>query len=335
MSIPRLHAEGLLFIGDPHQSSRAPGRRIDDCFYRTVSNKIAQAMRIAEDRKLIPVFLGDFFDRDDDTDAAMLVSTIQALKTTGHTPWTLVGNHEKKRTTLTNDTALSVLISAGCLIRFPDNGAAFLLESPAVGGGTQTVGVGGTGYDQTVPFDVRPFFLEEHVDVVWLTHHDWAFEGSYPNASRPHQIEGCSLVVNGHIHLEKPSKRVGQTLYTNPGNITRMSIDAHNHVPRVWVYRPGQVKLHPIPLEFKKDQFDWTGKVASAILADAPVKDVSTSAFVALMAQEIDNAEHATQDGSKFLERMSAFCAEQKMPVEVQDHLARLFEAVRHDQKPT
>ena len=332
-TLKKIEAEGLLFIGDPHQSSRAPGRRLDECFHQTVSKKIAQAMRIAEERNAIPVFLGDFFDRDDDTDAAMLVGTINALKTTGHKPWTLVGNHEKKRTVLTDDTALSVLISAGCLIRFPDNGPAFLLEAPAIGGGSQTVGVGGTAYDQNVPFDVRTLFGVETDDVVWATHHDWAFEGSYPNASRPHQIEGCSLVVNGHIHLEKPSKRVGQTVYTNPGNITRMSIDAHNHVPRVWLYRPGQPKLHPIPLEFKKDTFDWTGKVASPVFSDAPVKDVSTSAFVALMAQEIDNTEHATQDGSKFLERMSAFCEEQKMPPEVQKHLADLFEAVRHAEK--
>ena len=32
-ALPTIIADGILFIGDPHQTSRAPGRRIDAVFY--------------------------------------------------------------------------------------------------------------------------------------------------------------------------------------------------------------------------------------------------------------------------------------------------------------
>ena len=327
----KLSAEGLLFIGDPHQDSKTPGRRLDEKFYETVSNKIAQAVKIAEEGRLIPVFLGDFFNREDDMDPTMLVSTINALKTSGHKPWTLVGNHEKKRTVLTDDTALSVLLAAQVMKRVPQQGPAFILEAPKIGGGFHLVGVGGSGYDQEVPKDVSNLF-EDVEDVVWLTHHDWLFESGYPNAQIPFEIKGCSTLVNGHIHLTKTPRRAGKTTYWNPGNITRMSIDAYNHVPRVWVYRPGHPKLHPIALEFEKELFDWTGKVASAV-PESLVKDPTGSAFVSLMAQEMNDLERKTQDGTNFLERLSGFCEENKLPGAVQERLAHLFQEVRYEKK--
>jgi hypothetical protein len=333
MDMKRIQANGLLFIGDPHQDSKTPGRRTDEKFAKTVADKITQAMVIAQEQGLVPVFTGDFFNRDDDMDAEMLVLTIQALRTKGHIPWSLIGNHEKRRTVLTPDTAMSVLIEAGLIQKMPQNGMAFELESPRIGGGCHVVGVGGTCYDENVPSDVMPFKHESMESVVWVTHHDWLFEDGYPNAQKPFEINGCEMVVNGHLHLTKRPKRVGQTTYYNPGNITRMSIDAYAHVPRVWVYRPGHPGLHPIALKYVKECFDFVGKSVSAA-TDSLVKDTGNSAFVALMAQEMENMEQKTQDGSLFLSRMQQFCESHEVPHVVQEHLAELFKDVRYQSSP-
>jgi hypothetical protein len=333
IDMPTIVADGILFIGDPHQTSKAPGRRLDEMFYETVACKIEQSLLIAKERNLIPVFLGDFFDRDDDTDGAMLVRTVKALRVGGHTPWTLVGNHDKRRTVLTEDTALSVLIAAGLLMRMPDNGPGFLLETVGYEGGKFVVGVGSTGYDHEVPKDVRSVFVGYKVDdVIWTTHHDWMFENGYPNAMQPHEIKGCSMVVNGHNHLTKTPVKRGETMFFNPGNITRMSVDAHNHTPRVWTYKSGQPKLFPIPLDYKKDVFDWTGKVAHATVNTEPVM-AEKSAFVALLSNEIAGMETTTQDGTKFLERMTEFFTKEEVPTAVQNRLRVLFESVRYEKK--
>lgn len=331
-SAPTIEAGGVLFIGDPHQSSRTPGRRTDECFYKTVANKIRQAIRIAEERNLVPVVLGDFFDRDDDTDAGMLVETMNALKTTGHTPWTLVGNHEKRKTLLTNDTALAVVLESGLLKRFPDQGFGFCLKSIGMEGKEMTTWFGGSAYDQPVPMDITPWKTNDE-DVVWLTHHDWVFEGSYPNAMKPHEIRGCFLLVNGHIHGTKPIKRVGQTTYVNPGNITRMSVDLRHAAPRVWMFKPGSVTLFPFPLEHKKESFDLSGRMVSIDLTETSDKPTTQSEFVSLLSLEMDGAEHATQDGAKFLERMTVASKEQGWEPSVQEKLAELFQRVRFEEE--
>lgn len=332
--IPTLLADGILFIGDPHQASKAPGRRLDELFFETVAGKIEQSLVIAKERNLIPVFLGDFFDRDDDTDGAMLVRTIKALRVGGHTPWTLVGNHDKRRTVLTEDTGLAVLLATGLLMRMPNNGPGFILETAGYEGGRNFVGIGSTGYDNEVPKDVRGAFEDQPVDdIIWTTHHDWMFEDGYPNAMQPHEIKGCSMVVNGHNHLTKTPVKRGQTVFINPGNITRMSVDAHNHTPRVWTYKPGQVKLFPVALEHVLDVFDLTGKVAHATATTATTPSESKSVFVSLLAKEMASVERTTQDGTKFLERMGEFFVQDEVPLGVQNRLIDLFEKVRYEKK--
>jgi hypothetical protein len=328
MSVEIIRAEGLLWIGDPHQSSRTPGRRKDVCFHQTVARKIAQCMKMAEERNLIPVFGGDFFDRDDDTDAAMLVATFGALKTSGHRPWTLVGNHEKRRTAFTTDTSLGVLVASGLMQKVPDNGVAFVLEAPGQEGATHRIAVGGTGYDHEVPTDVLPVLEGLEVeDAVWLTHHDWAFKGSYPNAVRPFEIKGCGVVINGHNHETKPPWHAGKTTYFNPGNITRMSIDTNKHIPKAWMYRPSQPLLHGVELEHEHEVFDWTGRQVKGEIA--PEKEVAESAFVTLMAKELLH----TQEGggpSDFLTRLNEFCRSEHIDSRVKECLADLFDQVQH-----
>ena len=66
--LPLIKAGGLLFIGDPHLGSIKPGRRKDVDFGATVLGAVAQAIAVANARRLVPVFLGDIFDRPHEED---------------------------------------------------------------------------------------------------------------------------------------------------------------------------------------------------------------------------------------------------------------------------
>ena len=110
---------GLLFIGDPHLSSRKPGRRTDVNFAGTVLNKLAQAFDIAREHGLQPVILGDLFDRAGEQDLMVLSGLLHLLRdhrdAGGLIPVTLAGNHDMKDATLSGDTALSVIHESGLL----------------------------------------------------------------------------------------------------------------------------------------------------------------------------------------------------------------------------
>ena len=64
----------------------------------------------------------------------------------------------------------------------------------------QRIGIGMTPYGQAIPGSVRGGIPD--VDrQIWFTHHDIAFEGStYPGALPPFAVEGCDVLINGHIH---------------------------------------------------------------------------------------------------------------------------------------
>src|SRR5215207_1147142 len=92
-TIEVIPAEGILLIGDPHVSSRRPGRRRDDDFVATVIGKLSAAMSVADAGRLVPVILGDLLDAGDDSDIRMLTLITRVLRSGWCTPWYLVGNH--------------------------------------------------------------------------------------------------------------------------------------------------------------------------------------------------------------------------------------------------
>ena len=77
--------------------------------------------------------------------------------------------------------------------------------------------------------------------IIWLTHHDLALGGHYPNALPVKEIIGVDMVINGHMHDTKKPVKVNHTVYYNTGNITRLSIDTINHKPAVWAFSPFHV----------------------------------------------------------------------------------------------
>src|SRR3954468_2321894 len=113
---------GLLFIGDPHLASRAPGFRTDE-YPRTVMDKLRWALDYARQQRLMPVLLGDLFDFPRDNANWLLVELHNLLA-----PGTLAiyGNHDCKENVPGENDSVSVLVASGLLRLLSD-------EDPWVG----------------------------------------------------------------------------------------------------------------------------------------------------------------------------------------------------------
>lgn len=282
--------KGLLFIGDPHIFNGNPGLRKDVSFFKTSLDKLEQAVKIANEKDLYTVILGDFFHKDNDrTENLYINKIISTLKKFKRTPVTIIGNHEKTEWLLTEKDALSVLNNADKIDIMYQNGFFGVIEVVDQNGVIKRVALGGTPYGQPIPYDLCDFidmpggntFREEEElkiyleaveknngkrdtalvtespktdanetlhekikqelncdEVIWITHHDLAFEGHYPFSRPLHPIDGVDMMINGHIHDTKKPVRVGLTSCYNPGNITRLSIDMDKHIPSVWSWSP-------------------------------------------------------------------------------------------------
>lgn len=296
-------ANGFLFIGDPHLSSRKPGRRKDENFGKTVLGKIEFAIETANQKKLIPVFLGDMFDRPVETDESLKTKLIRILRKAWTKPISNTGNHDINNAVLTDGDSLAVLAETGIIDVVVHSGAVetFLI-------GDKRIGLGATPYGQTPPTDARPMFRDADT-IVWITHHDVAFENPYPGSMNPFEILGCRMVVNGHMHLRKKPIKVGRTVWLNPGNITRQAIDAIDHVPAVWSLTVDG-RFEPIPVPMEKDIFDLTGKLIDAISpGEVPKLDNATvegedSVFISLLKADSSMEMKKTDDGSVVLEEI-------------------------------
>ena len=86
---------GLLFIGDPHLASRAPGYRKDD-YPSAILKKLRWAIDYARENRLMPVLLGDLFDFPRDNANWLLVQLLHLLKGT----LGICGNHDCKENSL-------------------------------------------------------------------------------------------------------------------------------------------------------------------------------------------------------------------------------------------
>lgn len=280
--------DGFLFIGDPHLSSYKPGKRLDSNFLDTIIDKLDQAADICIKRNLFMIILGDLFHDDKDHNPLMLTKLIKVFKKLPHPPLTIIGNHEKTQDKLTDDTFTAVLREANLLYTIEKNQywGRFKIN-------TDYIYIGGTPYGAEIPDNVTSLINKAYTETlsytIWLTHHDLAIGASYPGCVQPKPIIGCDIVVNGHDHSTKEPKQVGNTLYFNPGNITRLSTDKHDHVPRVWLWTPKQkMILEPIPLRYQENIFNLAGK--QVIVPDtSPTRNEvkeKDSKFIKLLEEE-------------------------------------------------
>lgn len=330
------NAKGLLFIGDPHASSRKPGRRLDEDFRVTVANKLEQAMAIAAERDWQPVILGDLFDDERDSQPQMMTLIIRALSMSPRRPITLVGNHEKTQHYLTDDTVLAALREARVIDTLEKLGPRAMLTT-AEG---KKVMVGGSPYGQEIPQSVKEWREQQGADwVIWLTHHDLAFEGAYPGALPIPEIEGAEMLINGHMHKPTAPVKQGAMVAFNPGNITRMSVDCRDQAPAVWGWEPrmGQ-SLERIELRHQKDIFSLEGLVFEAAEA-ASVEEaraelsLKQSRFASLLKQRQAEDAAKTQDATFLREDMEALFVEMAADDEFKSHMLDLLdEAMRDDE---
>ncbi len=318
-----LPTHGLLFIGDPHLWSFKPGRRRDTSFKDTVLRKITLAAEISNRLKLWPIFTGDLFHQPDDNNTQMLVQLMRVLDLFDRPPVSLEGNHDKNQLQLADNNPLRLIEVAGKLGIIQDTWGTLDLQSAQ--GDTHRVAIGGTPYGQALPVSFKDAFgTERTADIdtaLWLTHEDLAFDGSYPDALPLLPISDVEMVVNGHMHGTKLPVRVEDTVYYNPGNITRMSVDLADHQPSVWEWTPfgketmvsstGQkvplLRQHVLDHTPGAEIFDFEGRHTkkSAIQVEAQ------SNFVAQLLeqpsnQRTDDGTHARQALHQVLDELNA-----------------------------
>lgn len=302
---------GFLFVGDPHLSPNTIGRRLDSTM-ETMLNKINQSILLANQKNLQVVFLGDLFHSPKENSNILKTLLLRELKKAKYVPITLVGNHDIHQATLTADTAMAVLAECGLLLCMDQNGLyhEFIVKETNLPS-TRKVSLGATPYGMKIPNKVSPHSTGNIC--IWVSHHNVAFEGHYPGEIvTPFEIEGCQLLVNGHMHLTKPAIEKGQTTWFNPGNINRVSIDQINHIPCVWEWNTDLKEPTPHKLTFKAHIFDTTGHnvklkketeekepPSEKISSKVEVATILQSAFATTLAAQTEMEKSKTYDGNE------------------------------------
>lgn len=266
---------GLLVIGDPHLEGRTPGFRKDD-YPHIILDKLEWGLRYAKAHNLLPVILGDLFDKPRDNPNWMMGSLIDLL--TGSECIGVFGNHDCADPELCDHDSLSLLVKAGCIRLVDGKPWRGLMNG-------QSVVVGGSSYRQPFPDRFELLGSDGSVPLVfWLSHHDLIVPG-YEEQGRvqPRAIDGIDLVINGHIHRRLEDVQVGRTLWITPGNITRRSrSDAtKDHIPSVLRIDVGIGTYSRQFVEVPHRPFD---EVFHSAIVETPT-DNAASAFVAGLAE--------------------------------------------------
>jgi len=304
---------GIMWIGDPHASSKAPGRRIDD-YAASVLGKLTEAAEISNVHNLQPVITGDLLHRAGENDLRFICALMEVLRRFAHVPLALEGNHGKAELRATPADAEHLLDLAGVihLMRLRGAQPSSTADLPvqfedSVGCQQEHVLPVKLAFDNgaralliPLPHGTRiPESVEDYLDeqgigqdtcVLAVTHHDLAFSGAHPNAKPLVEIRGVDMLVNGHLHNTMPSRRLGRMVAHNPGNIEPLSVDLIDHKPRVWAWRAGDrsFELTPFELAHQRDVFSMRGRLAEAAApqeAAQAVQEATQGRFAHLLAQ--------------------------------------------------
>jgi len=290
---------GLLFIGDPHVSSKKIGRRKDD-YLASVLGKLQACAEICNEHHLVPVILGDLFHRNDDSNLVMLNRLTRVLQSFETVPLVLEGNHDKEQTEASDSDALTLFAQTGVVRVLSQSGQSQVFNFQGT-----AVRLLAFPYGSSFPRMVGHF-----EGTTWaISHHDLAFGSAYPGSSALQEIAGCDAVVNGHMHDTKKSVQMGATWWHNPGNIEPLSVDLAGHVPMAWKWVPGQPvdRLEGLALPHGTDLFDLTGlqvqaaEGAEIVEAYAP----AASEFAQLLSTQSALDASRTDDATILLEDLN------------------------------
>lgn len=287
---------GFLWVGDPHLWSKTPGKRLKQDFKEIGLNKISQAVDYALKNNLYLIFGGDLFHSDEENDIDLLTKLMRILKKMKGCA-TIAGNHEKSKTVLTDDVALTLFKEAGVIYTIEENGIWACLN---IGGINYYLG--GTPYGQKIPNEIEN---KNNDKIIWFTHHDLDFGKSYPGSQKIKEIKGVNMLINGHFHKTRLPIKVGNMMAFNPGNITRLSIDTNDHIPSIWEWKPEyEQHLEAIQLEYEKDVFDMSSKLVDYKENNEVVEKLSEqqiSMFVEKMELSLQNQDKSITDDGIYL----------------------------------
>ena len=211
---------GMLFIGDPHVEGRNPEFRCD-VYSEAILEKIRWSLEYARKEKLVPVFLGDLFDKPRNNPTWLIGRLLDLL--VGGDAIGIYGNHDCAEPTLTENDSLMILVKAGCLrlVSRDRPWRGVIAGRPVL--------IGGSSYRERIPeaINVTEFcegsLFAENTFGVWLSHHD-VVSSHYDNGRfSPFEIQNVDVLVNGHIHTRGEPVVKGQTTWLTPGNISRRS----------------------------------------------------------------------------------------------------------------
>jgi predicted phosphodiesterase len=230
---------GLLFIGDPHLAASPPGFRIDD-YCQTILGKLAFCLDLAAGHAYLPIILGDLFHLPRNNPNHLLVDVMELFRPVK--PWVLVGNHDKHEARLTRDVSLAVLQAAGVITLLAEAGPVGQIRLCG-----HKVLLGASPDWSPLPAAVDRLGADF---VVWVTHHDLKFPDYDAGKVALREIPGIDLVVNGHIHTPKPPQPRGQTLWFNPGGISRVSRSIYTQKiqPAAGLWHPGLPTPETVPI---------------------------------------------------------------------------------------
>ncbi len=296
---------GFAFIGDTHIASRRPGRRLDD-YAAACLDKLSQIAKICRERNLYPVHLGDLFHRASENNVELLSSIMDVLREFPVPVPVLAGSHDRTETHFTGKDSAQLLKQAGVVRLLEKPGKALTLR---IAGELVSIWAAPAG----IPLPTALDGADGGVNIV-ISHHDLDFTGPYPGSAPLHEIEGCSMLVNGHMHTPTRPVIHGQTVCHNPGSTMRVSVDQRDYRPGVSVWEPSCGRsLERVELKFAPNVFDLTGKEVYAADSDAVKESLaavpSISSFAAKLRAQGATAMDAkrTQDGTALLEEIEAY----------------------------
>ncbi|MCJ2165211.1 MULTISPECIES: metallophosphoesterase [unclassified Pseudodesulfovibrio] len=240
MMLDRIRGKGLFMVADPHLADHPPGQRLVG-YLEQIMSKLAACLDRAEALGMVPVILGDLFHWPRDNSNKMLVDLIRlfAARTGDGAVWILVGNHDKYQSRFTDDVSLAVLETAGVVRLMKEGGPQFVLET---GQGPVMVCASPDGTPLPKGYDREEGDPET---VIWLTHHNIQFPEFIERAYSIKELPGIDWLVNGHIHRPQPTVVKGQTVWANPGNITRLTFSRRSmeREPAAAIWTPGCSEL--------------------------------------------------------------------------------------------
>ena len=307
------HLNGFLWIGDPHLSSHRIGRRKDN-FMESCFTKLEFCKTYANTNMLRVALGGDLLDRKNENSVELIVRLNRWCRSLAETPVDIGSNHDLSLGVALDTNVLKLLSESEALHLLLEPGLLFKDTYTSLAGDEYTVAVFGTPYGYDLPD-----YVESDADVVILmTHHDLAMNNPYPKSIPLKEIQGVDLVINGHMHANKPTVRMGQTLWCNPGNIEPLSVDLKDMTPKAWQFDINYFLMHPeqplmpVALPHAEDVFDLTGlQVSESSTQDvAQTLEVGSSYFSKALVETSELEAGKTDDASLLLQDLVDVSAE-------------------------